>query len=140
MASLRDGLEKLHQGLIQHQDAARGYVFRKLFRVIGPVDVDVALEGIDPRAGIEARFQAAEAQDTGGHQAPVLRIRFHVLPAFADGNPSFEDHSRWCIVAMLGRNDMQSPWGSKRALLTGEGTLAEGNRIARNAVASLPVV
>jgi hypothetical protein len=57
---------------ISHQHAAGAERFAEAVLVIGAVDVDVALVGIDVAAAIDARFEAAQPEDATGDEIVVL--------------------------------------------------------------------
>jgi len=128
MGTLLNRIKELNEGIIQHEQASGGDVFGKHLRMVGPVNVDVAVVGIDGAPGVEAFLQPSQPQDTGGDEVPLLRTGIRAfMPAFPRRDATGEDHSSGSTITYLISNLMEPPWGSFGSLLTGPGVLAIGH-------------
>jgi hypothetical protein len=64
-----DFIEKLNDVTVAHQNTAAADRLANPLLVLGPVDIDIAVVGIDVAPGVDPRFQAAEPEDPAGDEA-----------------------------------------------------------------------
>lgn len=87
--------------------------------VIGPVDIDVALVGIDVAPGIHARFEAAQAEDARHDQIPGVFPFVEFVVVFANIYAAFEHSSRRSAGANSVGDLVQSARRAQRVLDVG---------------------
>lgn len=64
-----DVIEKLYDVAVAHENAAAADWLANPLLVLRPMDIDIAVVGIDIAAGIYPRFQPAEPKDAAGDEA-----------------------------------------------------------------------
>ena len=80
--------------VIAHEHAARAEGLADPVFVVGAVDVDVALIGIDVPALIDARFEAPEPEDAAGDEVFVVGFSFQDLEVVSPGgHAGFKNHA-----------------------------------------------
>lgn len=98
--------------------------------VIGAMDVDIAIKGIDSGAGVKAFLEAAQAEDAGGDKVALGGTAVGaVLPAFTGGKAAAEDGSGGGVVAVEGGDFVEPPGSPEGILKAGAGAPAGGNGI-----------
>lgn len=76
---------------VGEEDAAGALGGAEAVFLVGAVDINVAVVGIDLAAEVDAGFEAAEAEDAGGDEVGFVVGVFGVVSA--GGDAAFEDHA-----------------------------------------------
>ena len=98
------------------------------FLMVGPMEVDVTIEGIYARALIEPGLQAPEAENTRSDEIPLIFLGFQFIKAMPHRFAPSENHAFRFSRSKFFRDRVESSRRSKTILLFRRGILGGGNR------------
>src|SRR4051812_16479975 len=128
-------LIKLDYVEIAHEHTAGTQWFAEARFLIGAMNVNISVMGIDLSAAVYAGFEAAQPEDAAGDKVGIgVRFRqFGIVPT--GGNTRLEDHADRLAGADAFGNFMQAPWGAEGVLNVGRRSLGSGYRITFHQIA-----
>jgi len=110
-------LKELHDIWIPELDTASAERLADALLMVGPMEIDVTIEGIHARALIEPGFQATEAENTRSDESSLSFLGFQLIKALTHRFASPENHALGFSRSKFFRHLVESPRGSIAILL-----------------------